>query len=312
MTVYLHAEDRDASGRAVVRLLETTRNDDETGGLFWDGFRAGDVLAHSAEAFPVEPGRFRFTTGDRASIKRSAAWTNDTPLSFRLERKAVPPAMEIEPGDVLVADHAEGRFTDDGTCIRLVGDVRRIARGATREEALATAAAAPEMQRLPGRLFWDAPQGAGEVLREADEHRSHGQPDRALVLAWVSDGDRPQLETAVLSASGTYMWWALQDGRSCEDCSITRPREAGLWIMEGGDSWTSTDWETQIVDGWGFNFQDMRQVSPGEAALAFGMTEEGLLAEIAGVYPYDLPEGVAVMDAVGYPPPDAVEPDPVP
>jgi hypothetical protein len=286
--VYVSGQDQ--RGRMLVRLYERTVPGEAIPGEPVSAWPTGVIL--SAQEFPVEAGQFVFAADDRRSIKRSIdARGRPFPGSGGLHpgKEESPAPPEILPGDLIVASHAEGRSDDDGYFIRLVGNLRHIARRANPEEAVAAALACPEISENTS-AFWCGPQTSAEVVMDADEYASHSEPDMALVLAWADESSHWGQQTAIIARKGAYMWWAACEGNNCEDCSISEPDGAGLWLMEGGKSWTSTDWESGMADGWGFDFANLRKVTPVDAAGIFGQSLEQIISAIRDAYPYPIPD----------------------
>lgn len=73
-------------------------------------------------------------------------------------------------------------------------------------------------------------------------------PDTALVLSL--DGDQ---NLTVLSHTGRFFFaQCVHAGVDGEEVGISNPpEEPGYWVLEGGVSWTSTDWESGYVDDYG-------------------------------------------------------------
>jgi hypothetical protein len=123
--------------------------------------------------------------------------------------------------------------------------------------------------------------------------------NQALIFSWIKENGK--IEGLVLNHKGVFFYQQnYHIGGSLEDCGVQAPESGGLFVLNNGEPWTRTDWESGHVDDYGID-GDIEPISLDEAADNWGFTVDNLLKEIEDQYPYILEAGITVLEAAKYP-----------
>lgn len=253
MSIALLITGKDDQGRHLARLV------------YSDNARS---LRVGTEELPIVPQIGRYLPEDRSMVKTPVV---DDGLAMPV----------FEPGDVVLSD-GRGWPDGEGVSIYLIGQVTALGRAHTEDEAVALIQEQMASESRRGYIR-QALDDFLDLNYEADAERAAAQPNEALILAWLSeDGD---IDTQILDGRGSFFFWNLENGRSCDDFGVMCPEGPGLWLLTKGEPWSSRDWESGMVDDYGLD-GEIRAVEPVTAAEHFGLSVDDVMDLISDAYPY--------------------------
>lgn len=215
------------------------------------------------------------------------------PVPLKTDSKV--PALDVN--QIVLATVSLGWPEGDAAILRVGGDIHILGTASKAEDALIICEEEERRDRRP-YLISTTYVTSDQVEYEAEAERVRHQPNEALVVSWRGSPTSQENESYVIAHKGAYLFHAMDQGSSVEDVGLERPPGPGLWIMTGGQYWSSTSYESFYPDDWGMS-GDYAPATFAEAAAAFGMSEDTIIAEIDEMYPYQF-EG-SVMDALHRP-----------
>lgn len=101
------------------------------------------------------------------------------------------------------------------------------------------------------------------------------EPHGALIAAWRDS--KGLIATRIVDTTGSYLFFATDNGHSCDDVGMETPDGPGIWCLENGHAWSTGD---GIWDDYDCGLDGTSVPATADHLAQYGMTEEDVAGEI--------------------------------